>query len=128
MEIKVFVIDPRAEKYKAIILKKAKELAKILRLRGYLEVYLVGNRQMEKNVLSYCAKGDFPRPDLKKKFLGEIHLNPFFIKKSKWDLIYMLTHGVLHIAGYDHKKKNDRMKMEKKEAEVFKRVRLSQSE
>jgi len=31
----------------------------------------------------------------------------------------MLFHGLLHIAGYDHKRKNDRIIMEKVEAKIF---------
>lgn len=115
MTIKVFVLDRKARKYSGLVLKKAKKLAKILRLNGYLEIYLAGNRQMKKNVLSYEALKGFPRPDLREKPLGEIYLNPFFIKKSKQDLMQMLVHGVLHILGYDHKKRSDRIRMEKKE-------------
>ncbi|TSC96271.1 MAG: hypothetical protein Athens071426_684 [Parcubacteria group bacterium Athens0714_26] len=119
MKIDVVVLDKRAEKLKPLISKKAKELAGILRLNGHLEIFLVGNKQMKKNVLSYVASGDFPRPDIKQKALGEIYLNPSFIKKNKENLLFMLLHGVLHIAGYDHKKKSDRIKMEKKENILF---------
>lgn len=119
MKIDVVVLDKRTEKLRPLIFKKAKELAKILRLNGHLEIFLVGNKQMKKNVLSYVATGDFPRPDIKQKALGEIHLNPSFIRKNKENLIFMLLHGVLHIAGYDHKKKSDRIKMEKKENILF---------
>jgi len=30
-----------------------------------------------------------------------------------------LCHGLLHIAGYDHKRKNDRIRMEKLEKRIF---------
>lgn len=123
MAIKVWVIDRRAEKYKRIILRKARLVASFLSLNGYIEVFLVGNRQMKKNILSYVAEKPFPRPDIKEKYLGEIHLNPFHIKSKGEDLLFMLCHGLLHIAGYDHKKKNDRIRMEKKEAELFLKTR-----
>jgi len=119
MSIKVWVIDKKAEKHKKNIVKKARLVASFLSLRGRVEVFLVGNRQMKKNVLSYVAEGEFPRPDLNEKYLGEIYLNPLYIKKNSEDLLYMLFHGLLHIAGYDHKKKNDRIKMERKEKIIF---------
>ena len=122
MTIKVWAIDKKTEKYKKIILKKARLVASFLALNGYLEIFLVGNRQMKKNVLSYVGKevrGKFLRPDLKEKSLGEIYLNPFYIKKNKESLLFMLFHGLLHIAGYDHKIKNDRIKMERKEKIIF---------
>lgn len=119
MAIKVWVIDKKAEKYKKNILKKARLVASFLSLKGYTEIFLVGNRQMKKNVLSYVAEGGFPRPDLKEKYLGEIYLNPFYIQINREDILFMLFHGLLHIAGYDHKKKNDRIKMERKEKIIF---------
>jgi len=146
MTIKVWVIDKKTEKYKKIILKKARLVASFLALDGYLEIFLVGNRQMKKNILSYVGKetrGEFIRPDIKEKNLGEIYLNPFYIKKQhansalpdfvlqqherahtndekfQTSLLFMLFHGLLHIAGYDHKRKNDRINMEKKETELL---------
>ena len=120
--IKVLVVDKKAEEYKKFILKKARLVASFLALDGYLEIYLVGNKQMKKNVLSYVGRelrGEFPRPDLKEECLGEIYLNPFYIKKNKESFLFMLVHGLLHIAGYDHKQKNDRIKMEKLEEKIF---------
>lgn len=122
--IKVSVADKRAEKYKKIVLKKARLVASFLALDGYLEIFLVGNGQMKKNVLSYVDKDrkePFLRPDLKEKYLGEIYLNPSYIKASGESLLFMLFHGLLHIAGYDHKRKNDRMIMEGKEDELAKK-------
>lgn len=119
MKIEVVVLDKRARKLKALIFKKAGQLAKLLRLNGYLEIYLVGNKQMKKNVLSYLAVKTLPRPDLSEKPLGEIYLNPSFIKKNKENLLAMLVHGILHIAGYNHKKKSDRIKMEKREEKIY---------
>jgi len=120
--IKVSVIDKKAEKYKKVILKKARLVASFLDLNGHLEIFLVGNRQMKKNVLSYVEKevrGEFIRPDINDKNLGEIYLNPFYIKKNGESLLFMLHHGLLHIAGYDHKQKNDRIRMEKLEEKIF---------
>jgi probable rRNA maturation factor len=91
-----------------------------LKRNYYLEIYLVGDKFMEKNVLSFPTPKNFPRPDIKGKILGEIYLNPLYIKKNKESLERMLIHGVLHLLGYDHKKKKDRIKMEKKETKLIK--------
>lgn len=122
MIIKVWSIDKNTEKYKKIVSKKARLVASFLELDGYLEIFLVGNRQMKKNVLSYVdsdRKMPFLMPGIKGKYLGEIYLNPSYIKLNKENLLFMLFHGLLHIAGYDHKKKNDRIKMEKLEEKIF---------
>jgi rRNA maturation RNase YbeY len=122
MSIKVWIIDKKSEKYKKSILKKARLVASFLHLNGVIEVFLVGDRQMKKNVLSFVAeetRGKFVYPNSKEKYLGEIYLNPSYIKKNDENIIFMLFHGLLHIAGYDHKRKNDRIKMERKEEIIF---------
>ena len=92
----------------------------------YVEVYLVGDSFMKKNVLSFPAPEGFPRPDLRGcKSLGEIYLNPKYIKEHDEDLGYMLVHGLLHLLGYDHKTKSDRIKMERKEQEIWHKMQFS---
>ena len=89
-------------------------------IHTHLEVYLVGDSFMKKNVLSFPAPGNFPRPDLKKyRSLGELYLNPGYIKRHNENLVYMLIHGALHLLGYDHHTKRDTMAMEKKEQELL---------
>lgn len=85
----------------------------------YLEVYLVDKNFMNKNVLAFPAPRFFYRPDIKQKNLGEIYLNPDYIKKNSENLAYMLIHGFLHLLGYDHKKKGDRLNMEHKEVKLL---------
>ena len=84
-------------------------VAAFLNRVGYAEVNLVGNAVMKKNVLSYPAPAGFPRPDAKENYLGEIYLNPEYIKERGENFDLMLIHGFLHLRGYDHIKKNDRM-------------------
>jgi len=97
------------------------------------DIFLINSRFMKKNVLAYPAPERFPYPDLKGKYLGEIYLNPGYIRREKLEignwklefsakLIYMFIHGLLHLLGYDHEKKSDRMEMEKKEAELLSKI------
>jgi ssRNA-specific RNase YbeY (16S rRNA maturation enzyme) len=71
------------------------------------------------NVISLPAVVNFPRPDLGVSSLGEIYLNPDYIKRRGEDLNYMIIHGFLHLLGYDHKRTNDRIKMEKEEKRLY---------
>lgn len=105
------------------IKKSALKLGRFLGVeKAQVEVYLVGNSFMEKNVLAFPAAKDFPRPDVKGKALGEIYLNPDYIRNNDEDLTFMLVHGFLHLLGYDHKKKNDIINMEKKEQLLLKKL------
>ena len=112
----VEVLDPKVAGYKPIATRLAKRLMRTLNKDNfYLEIYIVGKKQMRKNVLAFPAATNFPRPDLKKRPLGEIYLNPTYIKEHEENFDYMLIHGFLHLLGYDHIKKSDRIAMEKKE-------------
>lgn len=113
----------------------AKSLAKLLNKlnrifklrRGQVEVYIVDDSFMIKNVLAFPAPKNFPRPDLPKgvKPLGEIYLNLDYIKKQKESIEKMLIHGFLHLLGYDHQKKSDRITMEKKEKQLWQQITSS---
>ncbi len=146
-------------KYESAVEKAGLEVLKILRKNNILiEVCLADNRLMRRlnkeyrgkdkaaNVLSFVEPSDFPHPETKARYLGEIYLNlecdpklrihpnlqtryktinsskstNIFVDSDKfvdWHR-YLLIHGILHLLGYTHKKKSDRIKMEKKEKYV----------
>ncbi len=69
------------------------------------------------DVLSFEEPKDFISPKSKNKNIGEIYLNSkFSILNSR----YLLIHGLLHLFGYDHQKKNDIIKMELAEQRLLK--------
>lgn len=119
--ISVTILDKRYRKLVKPVRNSAARLLKIANKRNFaLDIYLVPKRLMWKNVLAYPAPKSVPRPDLGgEKPLGEIYLNPDYIRKHGGDLTLMLVHGFAHLLGYDHKRKNDRIRMEKKEAWLF---------
>lgn len=122
-------MDKSAKKYQPVIRKKAKKLAGILGKKNELEVYLISGKRMRAlnkkfrgkdkstNVLSFQKPKNFP--DTK---LGEVYLDPLYIRRRKENLDLMLVHGVLHILGYDHEKRNDRIKMEREEALLLRKI------
>jgi rRNA maturation RNase YbeY len=122
MKFSIISVEKRLKIFEPEVRSILKKLEKIIRLEPFyhFEIYLVGDKLLKKNVLSYVAPKEMPRPDIKGKFLGEIHLNPLRIQKNKESLPRMLVHGLLHLVGYNHKKKSDRIKMEKKEAMLLK--------
>lgn len=100
------------------------QAAKFLRVgSGYVEISLVNDKIMKKNVLAFSVPKNFPRPEAGNKALGEVYLNPSYIQNRGDNVSYMAIHGFLHLLGYDHKKKNDRMKMEQKERILFQKLR-----
>lgn len=72
-------------------------------------------------VLSFAHKGDVPHPEIERKYryLGEVYLAPRVIRAKGETALRMVVHGLLHLLGYAHKKKNDRIAMEAREAEVL---------
>ena len=129
MAIKVILLDKQARKYITEVRKKSRRLASFLPKKGTIEIYLINSRRMKMlnkkfrgknkstNVLSFQKPKNFPGT----KF-GEVYLDPIYILKHKEDLAFMLSHGVLHILGYDHEKKNDRIKMEAKEKQLLSKL------
>ncbi len=129
MGIEIILLDKEAKKYEKDVREKAGKLAKFLPKKGEIEVYLVNGRRMRRlnkkfrgkdkstNVLSFQKPRNFPGSKL-----GEAYLDPQYVQKHKEDLGLMLVHGVLHILGYDHEKKGDRIKMEKREELLLKRI------
>jgi probable rRNA maturation factor len=106
-----------------------------LHVRGAtLDIFLLGNKEMtalkarfikkktEPNVLSFPEPARFPHPEMKKKYLGEIYLNRDILKRSPERAKALLLHGVLHLLGYDHKKRTDIVKMEALEEKILSRL------
>jgi len=97
-----------------------------------VEIYLVGNPRMRKlnrehrgkdistNVLAFNAPENFPNPSSGSISLGEVYLCPPYIWEHGEDINYLLLHGLLHVFGFNHENKSDRIKMEKLEQKLMK--------
>ena len=130
MRIKIAALDKKARKFKKLVAAESLQLAKLLKRKGVIEVFLIDDRRMKNlnrqfrkknrptNVLSFQAPKNFPGAGL-----GEVYLDPIYISKHEEDWTLMLAHGVLHILGYDHEKRSDRIKMEQREAELLRKMK-----
>jgi probable rRNA maturation factor len=110
----------------------AKKLLKVLHQRNTIvDIFLLQNADIKKlkarfikkktepNVLAFPEPIAFPHPETKKKYLGEIYLNRDILNKSPVRTAPLLLHGILHLLGYDHKKKADRIAMEALEEKIL---------
>jgi probable rRNA maturation factor len=76
-------------------------------------------KKTEPNVLAFPEPEQFPHPEAKKAYLGEIYLNKDILKESPERAMPLLLHGILHLLGYDHKKKSDIKTMEALEKAIL---------
>ncbi len=114
----------------------AQKMLKMLGVRGAtMDIILLGNKNIaalkarfikkktEPNVLSFPEPVHFPHPETKKKYLGEIYLNRDILHRSPERAKALLLHGILHLLGYDHVKKEDIVKMEELEKKILKKLK-----
>ena len=106
--------------------------------KGHLEVVFLGNRAMKSlkkrelprekgpaNVLAFPDPPAFPWPSGSAKPLGVVYLNRDMVKGKARALDVLFIHGLLHLLGYDHKRKGDILKMEKLESELIQKFARS---
>ncbi len=111
----------------------ARKILERLKVRGAtLDIFLLGDRQMaalkarffkkktEPNVISFPESGQFPHPETTRNYLGEIYLNRDILRRSPERAKPLLLHGMLHLLGYDHKRKTDAAVMEPLEEKILK--------
>ncbi|MDP2705624.1 MAG: rRNA maturation RNase YbeY [bacterium] len=125
-------------RYEPLVKKVEKTAAGVLAAfgnkNGRIEIFLISDIKMRNlnrtfrrkdkvtNVLAFLADG-FSRPDLKGDFLGEVYLAPTYINTKKQELSKLVIHGLVHLFGYDHIKKNDRIRMESLEEKIFEQLK-----
>lgn len=125
----LFVSKKEFDGYASVARDVCIKTLKKMKKKGVIELHVVTNAEMKTistltrkknkttNVLSFEADG-FPRMDIV-GYLGEIYLAPEFIKKKKQDIELLAVHGTLHLLGYTHETKRDRIIMERVEDEIL---------
>ncbi|MBI5147614.1 MAG: rRNA maturation RNase YbeY [Parcubacteria group bacterium] len=132
----VLILDKKYLPREAGLRKAALKILRLLKKSGRVEIYVIGDLRMRRlnkkfrkldrptNVLSFPEPSGFPHPPKTLRPLGEIYLDLDYIEKKEENVVKMLAHGILHLAGYDHKKIGDRIKMEKKEKILWRKMSL----
>lgn len=136
-KILVIGLEKKFEKFEKKIKIAASKILKNLKQDGVqAEIYLAGDQEMKflnkkfrgkdkaADVLSFNEPKNFISPPSKFKKIGEIYLNMSDIQScpSASRCRMLLAHGLLHLLGYIHKKKNDRIKMEKIEQKLLSQI------
>lgn len=137
--VAVFISRGKYRKDAGGIKSIGRKLPKVLKKNGIgVEVHLISDSEMKilnrrflgknrtTNVLSFNAEPGSVRPDLKKSthYLGEIFLAPDCANVRGNDLRFLFIHGFLHLLGYTHKGKRDRIKMEKLEERLCRELKI----
>lgn len=92
---------------------------------------LMARRYLKKNkpvvdVLAFPESSSFPHPDAP-GLLGEVYVNWDAFRRDIAHLRFLTVHGVLHLLGYDHKRKSDTMRMQTLEKRLCQRIALPAS-
>jgi probable rRNA maturation factor len=130
--IDVIGLTKQAKKFEKPIQKIAVKILKILKKTNVsVEIYLIDNQKMRflnkkfrgqdkiTTILSFEEPRNFVLPPSKARKIGEIYLNMSKVK-GKMSNVHLLSHGLLHLLGYKHGNKSDRIRMESKEQKLLK--------
>lgn len=93
-------------------------------------------RQGPTDVLAFPVEALLPgvapewNPSSPPLLLGDVVISPEYVQKQAADLettfedemALMVTHGLLHLLGYDHEEERDAVKMESRESELLAKV------
>ncbi len=98
-------------------------------LLSLLEIQKINYQWRKKNtptnVISFAecdSEEQFPKQSFNKNHLGEIYMSTEFIRVHQQSIDHMVVHGILHLLGYDHIKKIDAEKMERREQWLLSRI------
>ncbi len=79
-------------------------------------------RERYVSVLSFPVGMPLPSPKPGSRSAGEVYLNRDYAKRDGAALLRLLLHGVLHLLGYKHERKNDIIRMEALEKKIWHRI------
>ena len=90
------------------------------KLRRLKRQFLKQNRTFV-DVLAFPEPKGFPHPETKTRPLGEVYLNSDLTRQPR-ELAELLLHGILHLAGYRHQKKDDNIRMQRKTERIWAQI------
>jgi len=128
-EVNVFCRTKRNKRFVRVTQQTIIQAFRILKkTKRAIDVFIVGDSEMKElynkstNVLAYPASEAFPHPDTSNKVLGELYLNPAYIKTHGENFQYCVIHGLLHLLGFDHTSRKGATRMERRETYLIKKL------
>jgi probable rRNA maturation factor len=82
-------------------------------------------RDTKPDVAAFPEPKGFPHPDVGRRPLGEVYLNCDIAREDFERFAMLLIHGILHLVGYEHRRNRDMIKMQNKEARIWRHVSSS---
>lgn len=135
-KVEVISLDRQGKVFEKSIKKLTFKILKILNKNNVsVEIYLINGQKMRflnkkfrgkpkaTSVLSFQEPRNFIYPKSKFKRIGEIYLNAEVLG-FRFQVSGLLIHGLLHLLGYNHQKKNDRIKMERAEQQLLRKFQI----
>lgn len=132
-KIEVVSLSKQSKRFEKLIQKLAGKVLKVLNKNNVLvEIYLINSQKMRflnkkfrgkdktTTVLSFEEPRNFILPASRFRKIGEIYLNGE--TSGKEQETRLLTHSLLHLFGYNHQKKSDRIRMERLENLVIREL------
>lgn len=92
------------------------------RVMRVLKLKFRGERRRIVDVLAFPEPAGFPHPESPRRVIGEVYVNGDRHGGDPERLLYLLTHGILHLLGYRHQSKRDMMVMEKQTQRIVKEL------
>jgi probable rRNA maturation factor len=129
-EINLISSDKRFSHLRKPLEQTAAGVFKFLKMSvASVDINLIGAAAMRKINRTYRGKDEVTDviaiekpsgfPTTSEGFLGEIYLNPPCARSRGHALEYLLVHGILHLRGFNHLHKNDKIEMEKLEKKIL---------
>lgn len=81
------------------------------------------------DVLSFPEVRGFPNPEASgAPSIGDIYINVIFLRGDFSHVAFLFVHGLLHLLGYDHRKRDATIRMERLEQKLLSAARISTHE
>lgn len=124
-KIEVASLSKQSKRFEKLIQKLTRKVLKVLNKNSVsVEIYLINGQKMRflnkkfrgqdktTTVLSFEEPRNFILPASRFRKIGEIYIK---LPITNYPITQLLCHGLLHLLGYNHQKKSDRIRMETKE-------------
>ena len=145
--VTVVALEPRFRVSQSQFVKLGEQLLRVTKARGHFSIFLLGDKFLKNfglrlrqryaetknlsskkppksfDVLAFPEASNFPDPENDQVNIGEVYLHLEEIERRGANPLNLLVHGYLHLIGYRHNRKSDRIAMEKMEKKLIRLIR-----